>query len=249
MLGESSWKELCQGRTGYLLLVGVALQMLQQLVGMNALMYFGPRMFADIGMNPTLFQTLSNLVNFLATFPALLFADQYGRCSLLWWSAAGMVVACSTISSVGGRFVLANSDGTYTSTSGTASYVIVAMMFLFVINFAYGWGPIVWVYTSEMFPLRCRSQCVAATTCANWVGNFLVAQCTPVLLGHVGFLTFYIYGAFAFLALLLARWLPETRGVPLEQMDRVFDDKLGLPCKSHGPLGEALLSHLKQLEA
>lgn len=196
---------------------------------MNAFMYFGPRVFQDIGFDPVRFQTFCNLVNFVATFPALLFADKYGRCSLLWWSALGMFLACMTIATVSERILVVSGSGaytTYTSTSTGGSYVIVCMVFIFVMNFAYGWGPIVWVYNSEIFPLQCRSRCVATSTCACWIGNYLIAQCTPILLGKIGFLTFYIFGTFALLALLLAGWLPETKGVVLEQMDRVFDEKL-----------------------
>mmetsp|Transcript_334 Transcript_334/g.768 ORF Transcript_334/g.768 Transcript_334/m.768 type:complete len:144 (-) Transcript_334:125-556(-) len=102
-----------------------------------------------------------------------------------------------------------------------------AWCFFFVANFAYGWGPIVWVYNSEIFPLRHRSQCVATAACANWIGNYAIAQFTPILLGRFGFLTFYLFGAFAFVAMLLSSWLPETKGVMLEHMQRIFDEKLG----------------------
>ena len=245
-LGEPTWGDLLRGRVGFLLLIGISLQLLQQLVGMNAFMYFGPRVFQDLGFDPTRFQTMSNLVNFLSTFPALLFADKYGRCRLLWWSALGMFLACMTIATISEKILVVSGEGlytTYASTSTSGSYVIVAMVFFFVMNFAYGWGPIVWVYNSEIFPLRCRSRCVATSTCANWIGNYLIAQCTPILLGKIGFLTFYIFGSFSLLALLLAGWLPETKGVVLEQMDRVFDEKLGVvKPKAAGSYEEALLA-------
>lgn len=228
-LGEPSWGDLFCGRLGQLLMIGISLQVLQQLVGMNAFMYFGPRMFQDLGFNPSRFQTMSNLVNFLSTFPALVLADHHGRCSLLWWSALGMFLSCITIAVVANLIMVPVTDGlhtSYASTSTCGSYVIAAMVFFFVANFAYGWGPVVWVYNSEIFPLQCRSRCVATSTCANWVGNFLIAQCTPILLGQLGFNMFYIFGAFALLALFLAAWLPETKGVALEQMDQVFDKLL-----------------------
>ena len=234
------------------MLIGISLQLLQQLVGMNAFMYFGPRMFQDIGFDPTRFQTISSLVNFLATFPALLFADKYGRCCLLWWSALGMFLASSSIAVVA-DMILVSADGSYVSTSAAGSYFIVAMVFFFVVNFAYGWGPIVWVYNAEIFPLRFRSRCVATATCANWVGNYLIAQCTPILLGKIGFMTFSVFAAFAWLALLLAGWLPETKGVVLEQMDQVFDEKLGVSQTLKEAKGsnfaEALLSQKERLEA
>ena len=206
------------------------MQILQQMVGMNAFMYFGPRIFADIGFSPTLFQTCTNMVNFLATFPALWLADSCGRRSLLWWSALGMSVSSICIAAVGSN-VMAATNGVVPA-DAKGSYVVVSMVFFFVINFAYGWGPIVWVYNSEIFPLRYRSQCVAAGACANWVGNYAIAQCTPVLLGRLGFLTFYIFGLFALAAMLLAHWLPETKGVMLEHMQRLFDEKLG-PAGAH----------------
>jgi len=221
------WSELFQGRIRHLLLIGTALQLLQQLVGMNAFMYFGPRIFADIGFSPTLFQTCNNLVNFLATFPALLLADTCGRCTLLWWSALGMCIACISIAMIGSSLAQAASDGSYEPLGKTGSCAIAGMVFFFVANFAYGWGPIVWVYNSEIFPLRHRSQCVATAACANWIGNYAIAQFTPILLGRFGFLTFYLFGAFAFVAMLLSSWLPETKGVMLEHMQRIFDEKLG----------------------
>lgn len=252
-LGEPTWRDLLHGRIRCLLLIGVSLQLLQQLVGMNAFMYFGPRVFQDIGFDPTRFQTISNLVNFLATFPALMFADRYGRCSLLRWSASGMLFACICIGVVSNMILVTTEDGSYASTSIVGSYIVVALVLFFVVNFAYGWGPIVWVYNSEIFPLRWRSRCVATATCTNWIGNYLIAQCTPILLGKIGFMTFYIFGAFSFLALLLARWLPETRGVALEQMDQVFDEKLGVANRSSS-FGAAkiveplLLGHNERLE-
>ncbi|CAE7554604.1 ecdD [Symbiodinium pilosum] len=178
-LGEPKWSELLHGRPRQLLLIGVTLQILQQMVGMNAFMYFGPRIFADIGFSPTLFQTCSNLVNFLATFPALLLADVCGRRSLLWWSALGMTVACISIASIGSGVM---ARFTTDLSSDVGRYLVVSMVFFFIINFAYGWGPIVWVYNSEIFPLRYRSQCIATAACSNWVGNYAIAQCTPVLL-------------------------------------------------------------------
>jgi len=228
-IGEARWPELFEGRVGRLLLLGVTLQLLQQLVGMNAFMYFGPRIFANLDLDANKLQTFANAVNFVATFPALFIVDRFGRRILLICSALGMTLACGVMGTLGHLFVTRQLDGTWTSSSDLASMGIIFMVFFFITNFAYGWGPIVWVYNSEIYPLKYRSWCVATTACSNWVGNYMIAQFTPVLLGCLGFGTFYVFVAFTSSALLLALWLPETKGVMLEHMDEVFDKKFGLP--------------------
>lgn len=228
--GEPLWTEMVRvRRIRQLLSLGVAMQLLQQLVGMNAFMYFGPRIFRDLGFSENKFQTINNAVNFVSTFPAVLVADRLGRRFLLMWSAAGMTLACLVMGTLGIVFIVRTGEGGgWTSTSPSAGAIIAGTVFMFVVNFAYGWGPVVWVYTGEIFPLKYRSRCIGVTTMANWVGNWMVAQFTPMLLDVVGFVTFLMYGAFCFLALLLALWLPETKGIELEQIGRVFDMKLGV---------------------
>mmetsp|Transcript_76011 Transcript_76011/g.246157 ORF Transcript_76011/g.246157 Transcript_76011/m.246157 type:complete len:522 (+) Transcript_76011:41-1606(+) len=227
-LGDPLWSEVFTGRVGRLVALGALLQLLQQLVGMNAFMYFGPRIYASLGLNVNLYQTITNAVNFASTFPALFLADRFGRRVLLVSSALGMTVACVAMAVLGQAFPAPGTSGAHVPRSWAAGQAIVAMIFLFVLNFAYGWGPMVWVYNSEIFPLRHRSWCVAATACANWVGNYAIAQLTPVLLGGLGFGTFYVFAMFTLLALALALWLPETKGVMLEHIDEIFDQKFKL---------------------
>merc|ERR1711908_106316 len=85
----------------------------------------------------------------------------------------------------------------------------------------------VWVYCAEIFPLKHRSRCVGLTTMSNWVGNYSIAQFTPMLLEAVGFGTFFLFALACLAALALAHWLPETKGLQLEQIDRLFDQKFG----------------------
>mmetsp|Transcript_167851 Transcript_167851/g.539105 ORF Transcript_167851/g.539105 Transcript_167851/m.539105 type:complete len:494 (+) Transcript_167851:66-1547(+) len=233
-LGAFKWSDLLEPYVKRLLALGVGLQVLQQLVGMNAFMYFGPRIFSEAGHSATLFQTYLQLVNFLSTFLAIFMADSFGRRPLLLGSAAGMMVACLVLGFC----------GSHAATHPVASAWIVASTFFFVANFSYGWGPMVWVYTAEMFPLRERGYCVATTACSNWVGNFVIAQFTPILLGLLGFRTFYVFAVFSVVALYLSWWLPETKGIMLEDMDSLFRRHLGMQSltsdsvgKTYGALG------------
>merc|ERR1719188_2480441 len=100
------------------------------------------------------------------------------------------------------------------------------MIFLFIGSFAATWGPMVWVYCAEMFPQQERSWCVGASTAGNWIGNFCIAQLTPILLGQLRFQTFWIFGLFCLVGMLLACWLPETKGLDLEHVGEIFRHKL-----------------------
>jgi len=223
-LGTPHCSEILQGRTLRVLALGVMLQMLQQLVGMNAFMYFGPRIFAQLGHQATLLQTVANLVNFLASIPALFMADYFGRRILLICSAAGMVMACLGMG-IFGLFVTEHNSSVQ---GNTCSGIIVILILFFIANFAYGWGPMAWVYSSEIFPMRHRSWCMSTVACSNWVGNFAVAQLTPVLLSILGFNIFFVFAFFCLAALALAIWLPETKGLMLEHVGKVLDVKLGI---------------------
>merc|ERR1712190_114476 len=223
-----AWSELLRGRVLRLLVLGVTLQLLQQLVGMNAFMYFGPKIFESIGFSKNLFTTINNFVNFISTFPAVLLADFAGRRQLMLWSSVGMFVACMLMGTFGTMFVEKDlATGEYLVVNDSARWVITLSTFFFVFNFAYGFGPIVWVYCSEIFPLRYRARCIGVSTMANWVGNFIIAQFTPMLLDSIQFGTFFIFGVFCFFSIFISAWLPETKGVPLELVQKLFDGKAG----------------------
>lgn len=234
-LGAVRWQDLLGGFMLRLLALGMALQMLQQLVGMNAFMYFGPRIFGDLGLDENKCQVLLSTVNFLATFPAILCADRFGRRFLLVWGAAGMGAACFVMGYLG-CFLTKQVGDDLEPLYDAVPTGLLAMVFFFVICFAASWGPIVWVYTAEIYPLKYRGWCMGLTTTSNWVGNFAIAQLTPILLGTLGFGTFFLFGVSSLVALLLALWLPETKGVLLEHMDLIFEDKFGVPASSRSAL-------------
>jgi len=227
MMGQPRWVEVFQGKVRRLLLVGVCLQLLQQLVGMNAFMYFGPKIFEGIGFNGNTFTTINNLVNFLSTIPAVMLADVAGRRTLLLCSSIGMTVACLVMGVVGMATMTLNDDGRWTVSSQAAGWAIAISVFFFVFNFAYGAGPIVWTVVAEIFPLRYRARCVGVCTMANWVGNFLIAEFTPVLLQDIGFGTFFVFAFFCLILFVVSAWLPETKGVQLEKVGQLFDGKIG----------------------
>ena len=97
---------------------------------------------------------------------------------------------------------------------GAIGYIVVFFVCFFVFNFAYSWGPIAWVVTSEIFPLQIRGIAVSITTAANWIGNFVIAMLTPILITSPLriFGTFYLLCGALFLAVLFVLLtLPETK--------------------------------------
>lgn len=226
--GDPAWSELFhwhgeKGRIGRLLALGVILQLLQQLVGMNAFMYFGPDIFEGIGFSKNLFTTINNAVNFLSTLPAVALADVKGRRTLMLCSSVSMGLSCIVMGVLGTIYV--QPDGSMGNR--TAGWCIACCVFFFVFSFAYGFGPIVWVYVGEIFPMKYRARAVGLCTMANWAGNFAIAQFTPILLESIRFSTFFVFGFFCILGAILSAWLPETKGMPLELVDQLFDDKWG----------------------
>jgi hypothetical protein len=110
--------------------------------------------------------------------------------------------------------------------SGGAGWLAIAGLAGFKIFYSLSWGGMVWILLGEMFPLRVRGPLVGIATFANWTGNLLVGQFFPVLLGAGTGTVFFIFAGVAVVACLFAaRWIPETSGRSLEQIEQ----QLGLP--------------------
>jgi len=220
--GKPNYVEFLTGNSGKVLLIGIGLQLLQQLCGLNVFMYYGPTVFKKIFHTQGasfLFAALSGLVNFLSTFPALCLVDRIGRTTLLLSSAIGMMICCGTLAAVG--------EACFSSTSSDecgpiSKYAMAGAVFLDIFNYAYGWGPVVWIYCSEIFSLKYKTKAIGVTTGANWVGNFLIGFTPPWLMEKIGFKTFWIFAAVNLLGAVVSCMLPETKGKSLEEIQLLF---------------------------
>jgi len=238
--GKPSVTEFCSGDIFKLVSIGVLLQLLQQLCGMNAFMYDGPVIFGKLFKSAhagRLFTAVSGCVNILSNFPALFLIDRAGRTILLRWSAAGMALCSAVLATVGtvcfpdhhngpdhpgGRLLLQPGEEEAGACGDWARWVATGSICLFIFNFGYGWGPVVWTYCAEMFPMKYRTMAVGATTDANWVGNIFVAMLPPLLLHSIGFHTFWIFVGVNLIGLALAAALPETKDRSLEEIQQMF---------------------------
>lgn len=140
--------------------------------------------------------------------------DGVGRVPLLLLGAVGMLI-CSVV--VGLVSLLANS-------STASGDVVIVFICLFVVNFAYSWGPCGWIIPSEIYPQNIRGKAVSLTTTINWLANFLIAEITPHLLSGAGVgPTFLMFaGLIVVITIFVFTTVPETKGVSLEHMDTIF---------------------------
>ncbi|OAA69157.1 D-xylose-proton symporter [Cordyceps fumosorosea ARSEF 2679] len=191
--------------------------------GCNALIYYAPGIFAQLGLargaTSLLATGVYGVVNALSTLPALLLIDRLGRRPLLMCGAAG---TCASLTIVGALLAV---YGGRLRDHPAAGWVGVAFVYLYDVNFSYSFAPIGWVLPSEIFSLGDRSRAMAITTSCTWMCNFVIGLVTPGMLDSLSWGTHIFFAAFCFLAFFFTYFfVPETKGRSLEDMDAVFGD-------------------------
>jgi len=212
---ERSWSALWSPAVRGALFIAVGFTVLQQVTGINTIIYYGPKIFSLAGVasdKSAIFATfLVAAVNVLATVIALVLVDRLGRKPLLYWGVGGMTVSL---------FVLSWAFHSQATLGTSLGFVATACLMLYITCFAFSMGPIAWILVAEVFPLRLRGRGVAAATLGSGTSNFLVSLTFLSLINAAGnSLTFAIYGAFCILTLLFVRFvIPETKGRELESI-------------------------------
>ncbi len=207
---------------GYLcIFVGIMLSVFQQAVGINAVLYYAPRIFGDMGMtNPMVNTVVMGVVNILFTLVAVFTVERWGRKPLLIWGSLGMAL---------GAFGVA-------TTFGQAGLEVVTMLSIMVYaaSFMFSWGPICWVLIAEIFPNTIRGAAVAIAVAFQWIFNFIVSSTFVPMFNmhlqpgdHFGhWFTYGLYGIICIIAALFVwRLVPETKGKTLEDMTQLWRSK------------------------
>lgn len=207
------------------LLLGVGLQALQQFSGINTVMYYSADILKNVGFDgdeaPVLLSIPLALMNALFTLVATVFADKLGRKALLRGSLVGCGVATAAMAVVG---VLQSTGGVETSTGG---WLFVTLLGIYLMFFAPGLGAMPWVVMSEIYPTNIRSTASGVATMVNWASNAVVSQCFPLLVGSIGVgPTFGIISGIELAGFLcVLQFVPETKGLTLEEIDAFFASK------------------------
>ena len=214
---ERRWRALLAPAARRGLLVAVGFTVLQQVTGINTIIYYGPRIFALAGVasnQSAIFATfVIAVMNVLATIIALVLVDRVGRKPLLYWGVGGMTASL---------FVLSLAFHAKGALGASLGLIAAGCLSVYIICFACSMGPIAWILVAEVFPLRLRSRGAAAATLGSGVSNFLVSLTFLSLIEFAGnSLTFALYGAFCVLTLLFVRYIvPETKGRELESISQ-----------------------------
>ncbi|KAJ2160027.1 hypothetical protein GGF46_002589 [Coemansia sp. RSA 552] len=214
------------------LFIGCGIQFMQQFTFINTLMLYAPTIFRDIGMGSiqsiALCQAINGLVNVVFTVPAILLIDRWGRrptlivgtiCSSVFYLILSLMMRSYD--------ALTNGDShepvIFRMSIQSLGIASISMVYLVVASFAFSWGPCGWLIPSEIFPTNLRATAISLTTSTNWISTFVVTLTSPILMQVGGWRLFLAFSAVMFVNLaVIYLFLPETKGLSLEEMDEVF---------------------------
>ena len=200
--------------------IGIMLSVFQQAVGINAVLYFAPRIFETMGMaNPMVQTVLMGVVNILFTLLAVFTVEKWGRKPLLISGSIGMAI---------GAFGVALCN----IVTGLPAIISVISIMIYSASFMFSWGPICWVLISEIFPNTIRGAAVAIAVAFQWIFNFIVSSTfLPMYnmrLGEMGdkfghMFAYALYGIICVVAAIFVwKLVPETKGKTLEDMTKLW---------------------------
>ncbi|KAJ9655980.1 hypothetical protein H2201_008679 [Coniosporium apollinis] len=203
--------------------IGCLVMFFQQFMGCNAMIYYAPTIFGQLGLSGNTTSLLATgvygIVNTLSTLPALFLIDKVGRRPLLMAGAAGTFVSLVIVGGIIGAY------GSSLVNYKAAGWTGIAFIYIYDINFSYSFAPIGWVLPSEIFNLGNRSKAMSITTSTTWMCNFIIGLVTPDMLETIKWGTHIFFAAFCLLALAFTYFfIPETCGKSLEDMDVIFGD-------------------------
>jgi MFS transporter, SP family, arabinose:H+ symporter len=217
---KSNWRMLLQPGFRMALFIGVSLAMLGQLMGVNAVLYYGPSIFKESGLSSgdsLFYQVLVGLVNMLTTVLALIIIDKVGRKQLVYWGVSGMIVGLVLI----GVFFAWG-----TQLNLPHSFLLIFFLF-YIFCCAISICAVIFVLLSEMYPVKVRGAAMSIAGLSLWIGTYLIGQLTPWMLS-----TITPQGTFWFFAvmcvpyiLIVWKLLPETTGKSLEEIEEMWIQK------------------------
>ena len=191
--------------------IGIMLSVFQQAVGINAVLYFAPRIFESLGMGDPMMQTvIMGIVNITFTLLAIYTVEKWGRKPLLIWGSLGMAI--------GAAGVMLTS-----MSSAIPPIVAVVSIMVYSASFMFSWGPICWVLISEIFPNTIRGAAVAIAVAFQWIFNFIVSSTFVPMYNMSPAFTYGLYAAICIIAAVFVwKLVPETKGKTLEDMTKLW---------------------------
>jgi len=210
---KGSWKVLFRPGIRVAVFAGICLALLSQFTGINAIIYYGPRIMEEAGLKLSDAlggQVIIGFVNVAATVYSILKIDKYGRKKLMLGGVTGMSISLVIVALL---FLLKMTSGV----------IILIFIITFCASFAIGVGPVVWVLLSEIYPTNIRGRAMSIATLSLWVGTAMIGQLVPWMLENItpaG--TFFIFALFCIPVPFILKRIPETKGMSLEDIEKVW---------------------------
>ena len=208
---KGSWKDLLKPGILVAVLAGSAIAILGQFMGVNAVLYYGPKIFSQAGFDNPMFSTvLVGVVNMVTTILAVFIIDRVGRKKLIYWGVSGMIICLVAI----GLYFAAG------PALGLGNGFMLTFFLAYVFCCAISISAVVFVLLSEMYPNSVRGRAMSIAGFALWIGTYIIGQLTPVLLGWSQAGTFFIF-AIMCIPYMLIMWkvIPDTNGKTLEEIE------------------------------
>ncbi len=199
--------------------IGVAIAILGQFMGVNAVLYYGPTIFENAGLSGSdslFYQVIVGAVNTLTTVAALLIIDKVGRKQLVYWGVSGMILSLLLIA---GFF-------TFGQALGLPSVLLLVFFMFYIMCCAGSICAVVWVLLSEMYPTKIRAMAMSIAGFALWIGTYLVGQLTPWLIDNISASgVFLLFAAMCVpYMIIMYRCVPETTGKSLEEIEKYWEE-------------------------
>lgn len=211
---------------------GMALQALQQLTGINFIFYYGTKYFENAGFTSGfVISMITSAINVASTIPGMYAVDRFGRRPLLLWGAIGMCVSQLIVAVVGTVSTGQDATGAITVKNLAGQKAAVAFVCIYIFFFASTWGPLAWVVTGEIYPLKTRAKSLSMSTATNWLLNWAIAYSTPYLVNYgPGYANlqskiFFVWFGCCFICIAFVYFfIYETKGLSLEQVDQLYEE-------------------------
>ena len=219
MKGEDKgkWSDLLKPGILLAVIAGSAIAILGQFMGVNAVLYYGPKIFANAGFEDPMFSTvLVGVVNCVTTILAVFIIDRVGRKKLIYYGVTGMIIC---LLAIGIYFA-------WGGVLGLGNAFMLTFFLAYVFCTAISICAVVFVLLSEMYPNSVRGRAMSIAGFALWIGTYLIGQLTPILLGWSQSGTFFLFAVMC-VPYMLIMWkvIPETTGKTLEEIEAFWTNR------------------------
>ncbi|MEG1380276.1 MAG: MFS transporter, partial [Bacteroidales bacterium] len=215
---KSEWRMLLKPGIRKAVFVGMAIAILGQFMGVNAVLYYGPTIFEESGLSSgdsLLFQVLVGTVNMVTAILALLIIDKMGRKKLVYYGVSGMIL---TLVLIGAYFMVGKA-------MGITAIALLLFVLAYVFFCAVSICAVIWVLLSEMYPIKVRGVAMSIAGLSLWIGTYLIGQLTPWLLQNIlPANTFFLFAVMC-LPYMYIVWklVPDTTGKSLEEIEGMWE--------------------------